>query len=155
MKAEHARMHILRPVLKHIGLWSEAAENLLLMTAATESNLGEHLVQIPSGPARGWMQIETATEFDVHTNWLQYRPEIRARVLELLPEWQDGDAMVGNLFYAAAIARVIYRRAAPPLPAANDWPGLARYWKVHYNTVGGKGTVEKCLADAKRLNIAE
>ena len=46
-----------------------------------------------------------------------------------------------NLGYATAMCRVHYRRVLEPLPGADDIPGLAEYWKQHYNTPLGRGTV--------------
>ena len=47
--------------------------------------------------------------------------------------------------YATTIARLIYWRVPRPLPAASDLEGLAAYWKAHYNTAAGRGTVEHFL----------
>lgn len=41
--ADHLRREIIAPALRHIGMWSEAAENLLLGTAAVESRMGTYL----------------------------------------------------------------------------------------------------------------
>jgi hypothetical protein len=43
------------------------------------------------------------------------------------------------------MCRLHYRRVAEPLPAAKDTEAMAAYWKAHYNTPLGKGTVEKAL----------
>lgn len=153
MHPEHLRTHVIKPTLKHLGLWSEAAENLLLLTAAAESHLGRWLVQHPIGPARGIYQIETATEFDVHTNFLAFRPELKAKIAELTFACDVPDQTVGNLFYSTAIARIIYRRAQPPLPAPTDWAGLAAYHKRHFNTHLGKATVEKTLELGRELGV--
>jgi hypothetical protein len=46
------RQYVIRPTLQRLGLWSLAAENLLLGTAAQESKLGYYLHQL-EGPALG------------------------------------------------------------------------------------------------------
>ena len=57
IKASELRQYVIRPTLKAINLWSIAAENLLLGTAAQESQLGHYLTQV-KGPALGIYQIE-------------------------------------------------------------------------------------------------
>ena len=42
--------------------------------------------------------------------------------------------------YAAAIARIVYKRAPDKLPAFNNIIAMANYWKKHYNTPLGKST---------------
>jgi hypothetical protein len=41
------------------------------------------------------------------------------------------------------MARLHYRRVSEPFPSTIK--GLAYYWKDHYNTAKGKGTVEDFL----------
>ena len=41
--ASELRHYVVRPALKHLGMWSPTTENLLLGTAARESGLGFHL----------------------------------------------------------------------------------------------------------------
>jgi hypothetical protein len=53
--------------------------------------------------------------------------------------------------YATAIARLVYRRRPEPLPEASDTPGLAAYWKAHYNTPRGKGRPETFVNALERL----
>ena len=56
-----------------------------------------------------------------------------------------------DLAYACAMARIHYLRKPEPLPAHDDIEGLARYWKEHYNTFLGKGTVEEFVHNYRRL----
>jgi hypothetical protein len=146
---------VIKPALLAIGLHSEAAEALLVGTYATESTIGKHtrLRQVV-GPALGPFQIEPATHVDTWNNFLRFRTPLADKVRRLCPpEYLQADgipedaALVGCLPYAAAIARLVYFRARPPLPAHNDLPGLAAYWKQHYNTAGGKGTAQKFIQD--------
>ena len=48
-----------------------------------------------------------------------------------------------NLMYGAAVCRLCYYRKAEALPEAGDIEGQGQYWKTHYNTPLGKGTVTK------------
>lgn len=160
--AAHLRQHVIRPALKHLSLWSEAAEDLLLGTAAVESRLGTYLVQVGGGPALSPWQIEPATHADLWINYLRHRPPLRDFVRALAPphlhsgdpEVQvDADALVASLWYAAAIARLVYRRSPLPLPAAGDWRGMAETWKAAYNTPLGKGTPEKFLQACAQCGV--
>jgi hypothetical protein len=147
------QLHVIRPTLQAIDLWSEAAENLLLGTAAQESHMGHYLTQV-RGPALGIYQIEPATHHDVWDNFLKYHKPLADKVQQLLSPWNVADkdqALVNNLTYSSAIARIIYFRISKPLPAANDIAGLAAYWKQHYNTPRGKGKVEYFIKNYQEL----
>lgn len=154
----HLKLHVVRPALQRIGMWSSAAENLVMGTAMQESAL-RYLAQL-SGPALGLWQIEPATHRDVWENYLRHRPGVARSVLEAgcvraadaSPWAVDDDVLTYNLRYAAAICRVIYRRVPTPLPKANDWPGLAQYWKQHYNTYLGAGQQAEFIAGLSRLS---
>jgi len=161
MNPKQFRIHIVRRALHHVGLYSHAAENLLMGTAATESGGFEYLDQITGpddttlGPAYGLFQIEAATHMDLFKNMLNY-PKwqvLKAKVNQLsalnppLPV-----QLASNLCYASAIARVIYYRDSEPLPEADDLQGLARYYKRVYNTSAGKGSAEKFIEDARHHN---
>lgn len=144
MDVTNFRVEIVRPALQLCGLWSESAENLLIGTALVESNLNL-LTQVGDGPALSFFQIEPDTYNDV----LRYlyrsdNKKLKDRILaacmtEIFPE---AKCLTWNIRLAVLIARVIYWRKSEPLPLVNDVKGLANYWKVHYNTVKGKGTID-------------
>jgi hypothetical protein len=146
------REAVIRPTLKHLELWSPAAENLLVGTIAIESG-GRRLRQAGGGPARGLYQIEPATHDDVWENYLEHKPKLSGRVALLMTSWfaaGKGDAdhreLDGNLFYSTAIVRIIYLRVPEVLPHADDIAALAVYWKKYYNTPLGKGDPAEFLA---------
>lgn len=141
------RRRVIRPALRRLGLWSPAAERLLLGTALAESGL-RRLHQI-RGPARGLYQIEPATLGDLYANWLPRRPTLAAGLRSVTtPEGALEDQLVWNLGYATAIARLIYCRRPEPLPRADDLPALADYWKTHFNTPAGRGQPADFIARA-------
>ena len=138
---------IIIPTLMHLGLHSDNAVQLLLNTAKQESHL-TYLTQLGNGPARGLWQMEPATHDDIWTNYLAYRDALadNVRVLAIGTKGvPDADQMVGNLFYACAMARIHYLRVPAILPHANDALAQALYWKEHYNTELGRGTVEEFM----------
>ncbi len=147
INAAQLREYVIRPALEEIGLYSMAAEELVLGTAAHESKLGTYLHQV-RGPALGVFQMEPATYRDIWVNWLPGQGDLAARLANIAGT--DGaplaDVMVFNLKFAAAMCRVFYRRIKAPLPAAGDLAGQAAYWKKYYNTALGKGTPEQYAA---------
>jgi len=146
MNLEQLRSCVIQPTLKHLGLYSLAAENLVLGTALVESR-AEYLRQI-KGPALGLWQCEPATWLDLHENFLRYRTDLAARLAELTTAakmTEGAQEMVGNLYYACAVCRLVYRRAPEALPDADDAQGMASYWKRFYNSELGKGTAERAL----------
>lgn len=140
----HLMVDVIRPTLECLGgpYNSPSAAQLLLGTAMAESKL-MWLHQLGGGPARGLWQMEPNT-FDDHIKWLAYdsRQNFQKRVMSLLlsgiPPFSQ---LAGNLYFACAMARVHYWRVAEPLPEMSDTHGMAQYWKTHYNTAKGKGTV--------------
>lgn len=132
-------------VLIYIGasLYSPAAVYLLLGTAAQESRFGTYIKQI-KGPALGVFQMEPDTEEDIWINFLRYQPYLKEMVKKVTGVKQpDQFHLRGNLLYQIAMARLHYWRKPEPLPSKTDITGMAKYWKKHYNTYKGKGTVEE------------
>lgn len=144
---DQLRELVIRPALQCIGKHSQAAENLVLGTMLVESS-GKYLKQLGKGPALGLIQMEPATHDDIWNNYLKTRHKLRKAVEELCTSSEISEGaleLVGNLFYAAAMCRIQYLRKQPPLPAVDDAVGMAAYWKQHYNTTAGEGTLERAL----------
>ncbi len=155
IKCSHLKELVVVPVLKAMGpsYYSEAAVNLLLGTAAKESEMGFYLKQLGRGPALGIYQMEPETY-----KWMltilnkdfgdpnSKRFTLRGNLLEYLPQ-HDGPAntMIFNLAWATIMCRLRYYVVKAPLPAADDIAGLARYWKKYYNTSAGKGTEQEFI----------
>lgn len=137
---------ILRPALTVVDGFTPAAEELVLGTALQESRL-EFIKQLGGGPALGLFQMEPATHDDIWTNYLAYRDELADKVKTLAAPTSANhpspNELIGNLWYAAAMCRIHYMRVPDPLPDAGDVPGMAAYWKEHYNTFEGAGSEEE------------
>lgn len=147
------RQFVIDPTLKHIGLYSEAASNLLLGTALVESRL-TFLKQSGAGPALGVFQIEPATFDDVYLRYLRSHPIIEARVRQLVMDaWDPLEQLAMNHALGCAVARCRYLYAPPALPGADDTQALAAYWVKHYNA-GGAGTVEKYVSAWDKAGVA-
>lgn len=146
---------VIRPALLALGLHSAAAEELLLGTAMVESQL-VHREQLGGGPALGLFQMEPATHDDIWTHYLAYRPAL-ARKVEALLSRPDADRhaeLLVNDVYAAAMARIHYKRVAEALPAVGDTDAMAGYWKRYYNTPRGKGRAAKYVQTWERAEVA-
>lgn len=134
---------------------TEAAWQLVIGTAAQESNLC-YLKQLGGGPALGLWQMEPRTHDDIWKNWLEHRKDLGFIVssfscVSTAPEpFGTAREMTGNLYYAMTMARVHYMRVPEPLPAEDDLPLQASYWKKHYNTYNGAGTVGEYIANYKK-----
>ena len=142
---------VIRPALEKLSLWSLSAEELVLGTAIVESGL-TYLKQHGDGPALGLWQIEPATHDDLYTNFLNYRPELGSKLIELRAAGLSLDEnLATNLMYGAAVCRLCYYRKPDALPEAGDIEGQASFWKQHYNTIFGAGTVSKYVYKVQQV----
>lgn len=143
--------NLIENVLNKIALCSPSAVNMLLGTAAQESQFGTYLRQLDNGPALGVFQMEPDTEKDIWDNYLNYRPMDRLSIFNIASITEpDPFSLESNLAYQIAMARIHYYRVDEPLPEADDLPGLARYYKLYYNTPKGKATEEEFIRNYKK-----
>jgi hypothetical protein len=151
MDADQLRKAIVRPALGLIGVTS--GENLVMGTAAQESQL-KYVKQLGSGPALGIYQMEPATYKDIWDNYLSYREELATKILDSIDATMipTAERLIWDFRFATIMCRVHYRRVAEPLPDENDIPGMAQYWKTHYNTELGAGTVEEFIHNYALVN---
>jgi hypothetical protein len=80
---KHLVRYVIRPVLKDLELWSEAAEQLVLGTACVESECGHYLAQLGNvqGGGRGIYQMEEKTEYDLVKNYIRYRMDLHQKMM--------------------------------------------------------------------------
>lgn len=148
MTPDQLRTEIIRPVLKKIDLWSEAAEDLLLGTAVHESGGLKRVRQYDGGPALSYFQMEPATLFDLHDHFLKFRPEMREKLDQFqITALLISENLIMNLAYVTAAARLQYYRAPEEIPRGIQ--GQADYWKKYWNTEQGKGTPEQYITHYK------
>lgn len=140
---------LIADVLEELGMYSMQAHQLLLGTAAVESDFGHYLRQVsidnnPNNDALGFFQMEPDTERDIWKNYLRYRPILRMRVLKVTGVGRSRpDQLLTNIKYMIVMARLKYRRVKEPLPELNDLHGQANYWKRYYNASEYGCTVEQ------------
>lgn len=150
---------VVRPTLQYIDMYSPEAEELLIGTAVQESRL-TYLTQLdgdddPYDNAVGVFQMEVKTHNDIWNNYIAYRQDLSKQLIAIAGARSlvhesgisnvsvDPRELIHNLAYATALCRIHYRRQPGKLPAANDVQGMGEYWKQHYNSERGKGTVEE------------
>lgn len=145
---QNLRDLVIRPTLNSLELGGDAAEEIMLGTALQESGDGRRLIQAGGGPALGIWQMEPATYNDIWMNFLTARPVLMGvvRSLRIPSIVAPLDQLEGNLYYACAMARLVYYRRPEPLPAAGDLAAQAAFYVQHYNA-GGKATINEYIAN--------
>lgn len=139
---------IVRPVLDDLQMYSENAETLLMFTAGAESLGGTYLTQV-KGPALGVFQCEPDTHYDIWFNFIKYRSGLM-NIMALkfaVNNIPEAFRLVYDLRYAAAIARIHYLRVKEPLPNKDNIEAVYEYYKKYYNTVKGKSSQSKAIAN--------
>jgi hypothetical protein len=132
---------VIYPALNKMGMWSEAAGELVLGTAIVESNL-TYLKQHGDGPALGLWQVEPAT----HEDFYAFRPEMMNCLMGLRsPALDINENFATILMYGIAVCGLCYYRKSDPLPEAGDVGTVRASWNKHCNTPLGVGTVVMAL----------
>lgn len=135
---------IIRPTLKMLELYSEDAEELLILTMAQESDGGTYFKQI-HGPALGAFQMEPATHDDIWNNYILKHHDLKEDVIKMMGVsiWPpDAKRMIFDLEYAVMMARIFYERVPEKLPLSTSIPDIAVYYKKYWNTSLGKATID-------------
>lgn len=143
---------ILRPTLKDIEMYSPSSEVLLLGTFAQESQAGTFMKQIGGGPGLGFYQEERNSFIDVVNNYLKFRTALVQKICDYLgyTYFPEADHLMHDLKLQVIIARIHYKRVPYPLPEPDDIEGMAKYWKLHYNSLKGKGTEVQFIENYNR-----
>ena len=168
MDCNQLRTLIVEPVIREIAVnsdpswhqitrYSKECEDLMIGTYAQESACGRYIKQIV-GPALGPWQMESKTHDDVWKLYINSRMKIGGTILKMcqMSNPPAASMMIDNIRYACCMARVYYlyidfvKKLNKPIPTTLE--GQAQYWKEHYNTSQGKGTVEEYIANYKRFN---
>jgi hypothetical protein len=133
--AKDLRELVVRPTLQQLNEWSPAAENLLLGTAAQESQLG-FIIHTSHIKGAGLYRISEQTHTQVWDEFLITDPELASRIRGLASQQQflkfPHHELITNLGYATGIAWMVYKRNALQLPDENDIAQLAHCWQTNY-----------------------
>ena len=126
---------VIIPTLEYLGMYSAAAERLLLGTAAQESDFN------PFGQVRkggiGIYQITSKQHRKIWDTFLAFDPDLASKVRGLASQHyfleSPDDELRNNLAYSTAIAWMIYLQSDHQLPAADDVDGLDHFWQDHFH----------------------
>ncbi|WP_250464568.1 hypothetical protein [Microbulbifer litoralis] len=133
---DELRQLVIRPTLKHLRNWSPGMENLLLGTAAQESQLGFHLKQ-GRRHGLGIYQIQPHTHREIWDEYLIDHSALASKVRGLASQRDFLDhphsELATNLRYATAIAWLIYRAAHVYKVDEGDIAAMARLWHQHFH----------------------
>jgi hypothetical protein len=154
INAKQFRELVIRPAISAVGLWSEDAEELLMLTAATETHLGEYLRQSGmNGIAGGFgvFQMQQPSYDLIWKNQILNNPSLKAKI-RLFTGYEGKpviERLITDLALSAIMTRLFYFDIKATLPKASDSYELAAFWKRWFNTEMGKGTINKALEDYK------
>lgn len=136
--AKELRHYVVRPTLKHLKMWSPAAENLLLGTAARESELGFHIKQ-DNHQALGIYQISPRMHRNIWDYYLADKSDLSSLVRGLASQREflchPHHELATNLAYATAIAWMIYHRTGKAIHslAEDDISAFGKLWHNHFH----------------------
>lgn len=133
---DELRLMVIRPTLKHLRAWSPGVENLLLGTAAQESQLGFHL-KLGRRHGLGIYQIPPQTHREIWDKYLIHHPALASKVRGLASQrdflQQPHSELATNLRYATAVAWLIYRAACVDRVEAGDIEHMAQLWHQYFH----------------------
>ena len=99
-----------------------------------------NLIQMGGGPAVSFFQLEPATIQDIFNNYVEFRQPLVEVLIQFGLDPMDLEFCVKtNIALAICMCRFHYRRVPSSIPKTKEQ--RAKYWKEHYNTNLGKGTV--------------
>ena len=125
----------------------ETAKEMIIETAITETGLGQ-IEDKTVGAGMGLTQFDDKPFQDIRDRSIKLRPKILKELhIDIsLVNWDD---LRYNQFLALLFTRLHYWLKGDPIPATIE--ERAKYWKLHYNTVLGKGTPEHYLEMNKKF----
>lgn len=152
INASDFRQYVIDPALAQLGAAgipvSKTAADLLMATAAVETDLGTWLNQAP-GPALGVFQIEPASLATLLSRLTADQQMALAGIMTPQPIISQLDT---NLVLAAAICRLFYWQVPAPLPP-DTVSGLWNYYKTYYNTAAGAATLDGFISALKLTDL--
>lgn len=150
---------VVMPALTALGMNSPAAVNLILGTAAQETNMGSFIVQQGIGDKGGLgiYQMEQRTYNDIWDNFINNNIAIKAKIkLYLGYEGRPlATRMISDFALSTIMCRLFYYIISKPLPDANNIQELGKFYKTYFNTDMGKATVEQFVENYHRFVLQD
>lgn len=119
----------------------ETAVHMIIETAVAETGLGK-IEDKTDAAGMGITQFDKIPFADVRDRCIKLKPQIE-KDLGVDITKVDWDDLRYNIFLSLLFARLLYWLKGEPIPKTIE--ERAAYWKLHYNTPLGKGTVEHYL----------
>jgi hypothetical protein len=129
---------------------TKTAADLLMATAANETDLGTWLNQSP-GPALGVFQIEPAS---LDTLVLRLTPAQTKAIEGISTQWTIKEQLDTNLLLAAAICRLFYWQNPFIMPTTWTLDTLWNVYKSVWNTDAGAATLAGFISALKITDIS-
>ena len=125
------------------------AVQMIIETAVVETGLGR-IEDKTVGAGMGLTQFDEKPFEDIKNRNMKLRPKILKDLgVDIsLVHWDD---LRYNDFLALLFTRLHYWLKGDPIPKTIE--ERAKYWKLHYNTKDGKGTVEHYLEMNRRFGV--
>ena len=148
---------IINLTLQKTGLYTPEAAKLVFLTGLVETGY-KKIFQYGTGPARSFWQVEPKTATDNYNNYIAYRDALKLKIKattgliihpDILTHHESEWYLTTNLAFAIINCRIVYYRKKSKIPTTLH--AMAEYWKKHYNTYQGKGTIDKFLAATKSI----
>lgn len=130
------------------GLHGTAVQ-MIIETAVAETGLGQ-ITDRTVGAGMGLTQFDELPFKDIKNRNMKLRDKILKELgvdLQLI-QWDD---LRYNDFLSLLFTRLFYRLKGDPIPKTIE--DRAKYWKIHYNTSAGKGTVEHYLEMNRKFGV--
>lgn len=131
---------------------SSKIHDMVMETIATESNMGYYVTQI-GGPALSLCQIEPSTAKELEA-WVRINHKDVYREIKQFWEYSKSDEYnyTNNVPYNVALCLVVYwwRTGYNFLDLCNTRESRAATYKLTYNSVLGKNSTRRYIADAQR-----
>ena len=147
INADWLENSVINRTLKNINLYSVDASKLILYTAGHESLMGKYDRQI-NGPALSIYQIEPDT-----FNYLIEKHQNIIKKMGYYFSLPAPEEMLNDLALSTAVCRFKYMETSEPLPKHDNLHAIAVYWKKHYNTELGRGTIDEFIENNKKFFI--
>ena len=119
----------------------KTAVHMIIETAVAETGLGK-IEDKTDAAGMGITQFDKIPFADVRDRCIKLKPQIEKDLGVDITKvnWDD---LRYNIFLSLLFARLLYWLKGEPIPKTIE--ERAAYWKLHYNTPLGKGTVEHYL----------
>jgi len=135
---EHA-LTIVQSVCEVLG-GGIISELMLIETACAETKLGLYKDPTPNGAGRGLCQCDNIPFYDVIARTRSKHIKAVKNAFGINLYRVKHEQLNNNPLLAFIMCRLHYKLIPETFPLTTI--GRARYWKTHYNTSAGKGTVE-------------